>query len=421
MTIKGFTLEKRIVITGLGTLNAIANNVGDFTTALQAGTCGIKKLELFDTTEFRTQTGGQIKNFTPREYIPVEFPLKRMSRADMICLAATLEALRDAGLYPLPDSFKDEMGVAIGGGSGGLLEAESFYMELLKKGSEKARFSKLSTIYCASSADRIASGLGLSGPKTTFMTACSAGATALGYARDLIVSGQASIMLAGGVEPMCRITYAAFNALQSVDPNVCRPFDKNRAGLSLGEAAAIMVLEPLEAAIERGARIYGEILGYGVTCDSFHMTSPDEKASGAIRSMQAALHDSGLKIEDIDYINAHGTATPVNDVTETKAIKELFGKRAYKVPVSSTKSMHAHTLGAAGALEGIVSILALQHGFIPPTINYQDSDPLCDLDYVTSGSRKANLRTVLSNSFAFGGNNTTVIFGKYDGTGARHG
>jgi 3-oxoacyl-[acyl-carrier-protein] synthase II len=414
-------LEKRIVITGLGTLNSIANNVADFALALQAGVCGIKELDLFDTAEFRTHKGGQIKNFNPRDYIHQEWPLKRMSRADMISFAATLEALSDAGLYPLPDSQKVEMGVAIGGGSGGLLEAESFYMELLKKGSPKARFSKLSTIYCASSADRIASGFGLSGPKTTFMTACSAGATALGYARDLIASGQASIMLAGGVEPMCRITYAAFNALQSVDPDVCRPFDKNRAGLSLGEAAAIMVLEPLDAAINRGAKIYGEILGYGVTCDSFHMTSPDEKASGAIRSMQAALHDSGLTINDIDYINAHGTATAVNDVTETRAIKELFGKRAYSMPVSSTKSMHAHTLGAAGALEGIVSLLALLHSFVPPTINYRDSDPLCDLDYVTSGSRKANLRNVLSNSFAFGGNNTTVIFGRYDGIGGRHG
>ena len=414
-------MKKRIVITGLGTLNAIANNVADFAAALQAGTCGIKKLELFDTTEFRTQTGGQIKNFTPLDYIPQDFSLKRMSRADLISFAATLEALRDAGLYPLPDALKEEMGVAIGGGSGGLLEAESFYMELLKKGDARARFSKLSTIYCASSADRIASGLGLAGPKTTFMTACSAGATALGYARDLIVSSQASMMLAGGVEPMCRITYAAFNALQSVDPNVCRPFDKNRAGLSLGEAAAIMVLEPLDAAIERGARIYGEILGYGITCDSFHMTAPDEKASGAVRSMQAALKDSGLSIEDIDYINAHGTATPVNDVTEVKAIKEVFGKRAYLVPVSSTKSMHAHTLGAAGALEGIVSMLAILHGFIPPTINHQENDPECDLDFVTTGARKANLRTVLSNSFAFGGNNTTVIFGKYEGVGARHG
>jgi 3-oxoacyl-[acyl-carrier-protein] synthase II len=412
-------LKKRIVITGLGTLNAIANNVPDFARALQTGACGIGAIDLFDTTGFRSQTGGQIKNFVARDYITRNFSIKRMSRADILSFAATLEALRDARLYPLPEELKEEMGVVIGGGAGGLLEAEEFYGKLLRNDKD-AKLSKLSSLFCASSADRIASTLGLAGPKATFMTACSGGATALGYARDLILNGHASIMLAGGVEPMCRITYAAFNALKSVDPETCRPFDKNRAGLSLGEAAAIMVMEPLDAALARGTNIYGEVLGYGITCDSYHMTAPDEQASGAVRSMQAALKDSGLSIDDIDYINAHGTATPVNDVMETKAIKEVFGRRAYSIPVSSTKSMHAHTLGAAGALEGIVSMLALQHGFIPPTINYQDSDPLCDLDYVTAGSRAANLRTVLSNSFAFGGNNTTVIFGKYSGRGAVH-
>jgi 3-oxoacyl-[acyl-carrier-protein] synthase II len=406
--------NKRIVVTGLGTLNAVATNIPDFVQGLLSGVCGIRPLDLFDTAGFRCQNGGQIKNFVPRDYIPKDYSLKRMSRADMLSFAAALEALSDAGLYPLPQRLTEEMGVAIGGGSGGLLEAECFYKDLLKKNGRHARFSRLASVYCASSADRIASNLGLSGPKATFMTACSAGATAIGYARDLILNGQADIMLAGGVEPMCRITYAAFNALKSLDPGVCHPFDKDREGLSLGEAAAIMVLEPHDKALERGAKIYGEILGYGVTCDSFHMTAPDEKASGAVRSMQAALKDSGLSIADIDYINAHGTATPVNDITETKAIKEVFGSRAYSIPVSSTKSMTAHTLGAAGALEGVISILALTHGFIPPTINYRNPDPLCDLDYVTDGARKADLRIVLSNSFAFGGNNTTVIFGKYD-------
>ena len=412
--------KKRIVVTGLGTVNALAKNISGFAKALQEGVCGIGQLDLFDTSDFRTKNGGQIKDFVPRDYIPKEYSLKRMSRADQFSFAAALEALRDAGLYPVPAQLKEEIGVAIGGGSGGLFEAENFYGGLLKKGSSRARFSALSSIYCASSADRIASAFGLAGPKTTFMTACSAGGTALGYARDLLAGNQASIMLAGGVEPMCRITYAAFNALQSVDPDVCHPFDRDRAGLSLGEAAAIMVLEPLDEALARGAKIYAEILGYGISCDSFHMTAPDEQASGAVRSMQAALKDAGLSLDDIDYINAHGTATPVNDLTETKAIKEVFGRRAYKIPVSSTKSMHAHTLGAAGALEGVVSALALQKGFIPPTINYSNRDPLCDLDYVTEGMRKANLRAVLSNSFAFGGNNTTVIFGKYSERGARN-
>lgn len=410
-------MKKRIVITGLGTLNSIANNVPDFTRALKDGTCGIGPIDLFDTEGFRSQTGGQIKNFIARDYIPRNFSIKRMSRADMLSFAAALEALRSAGLYPPSDEMKEDFGVVIGGGAGGLLEAEEFYGKLLKT-DQNAKFSRLSALFCASSADRLASAFGFAGPKATFMTACSGGATALGYARDLILSGHASIVLTGGVEPMCRTTYAAFNALKSVDPETCRPFDKNRAGLSLGEAAAIMVLEELEAAQKRGAKIYAEVLGYGITCDSYHMTAPDENASGAVRSMQAALKDSGLSIDDIDYVNAHGTATPVNDVMETKAIKEVFGKRAYSIPVSSTKSMHAHTLGAAGALEGIVSILALQHGFIPPTIHYQESDPQCDLDYVTSGFRNASLRAVLSNSFAFGGNNTTLIFGRYSGKGA---
>ncbi|MCK9391119.1 MAG: beta-ketoacyl-[acyl-carrier-protein] synthase family protein [Syntrophales bacterium] len=412
--------KKRIVVTGMGTINAIANNVPEFVQALAEGLCGIREIDLFDTTGYRCRKGGQIHNFLPRFFIPEEFPLKRMSRADLLAFAATLEALRDAGLYPLPEAMKEDMGVAIGGGSGGLLEGESFYSDLLQKGNGKAHFSRLSSVYCASSTDRIATYLGLLGPKITLMTACSSGATVLGYARDLIRNGQAAIMLAGGTEPMCRITYSSFNALKSLDPDVCRPFDLNRGGLSLGEAAAILVLEPLEAALARGARIYGEILGYGVTCDAHHMTSPDEQASGAIRSMQAALKDSGLGPEDIDYINAHGTATTVNDAMESKAIKEVFGRRAYAVPVSSTKSMTAHTLGASGALEGIVSLLALAHGFMPPTINYRDPDPRCDLDYITEGARPATLRAVLSNSFAFGGNNTTVIFGKYPNGSAGH-
>ncbi|MDQ5986565.1 MAG: 3-oxoacyl-[acyl-carrier-protein] synthase 2 [Syntrophus sp. SKADARSKE-3] len=406
--------KQRIVITGMGTLNAVAGNVPEFTKALQDGACGIETVDLFDTAGCRCRNGGQVKRFNPHECIPSTFSMKRTSRADRLCLAATLEALRDAGLYPLTQGVREDMGIAIGGGSGGLLEAESFYADVMKKGSGKARFSTLASVYCASSADFIASQLGLFGPKITLMTACSAGGTVLGYGRDMIRNGQAAFMIAGGVEPMCKITYTSFNALKSLDPDICRPFDKNRQGLSLGEAAAIMILEPLEMALYRGARIYGEILGYGVTCDSHHMTAPDEQGSGAARSMAAALQDSGISIDDIDYINAHGTATLVNDVMETKAIKAVFGKRAYEIPVSSTKAMTGHTLAAAGALEGIVSILAMVHSFIPPTIHHRDPDPLCDLDYVSEGERRADVRAVLSNSFAFGGNNTTVIFGRYD-------
>jgi 3-oxoacyl-[acyl-carrier-protein] synthase II len=412
--------KKRIVVTGMGTINAIANNVPEFVRALAEGRCGIRDIDIFDTTGYRCRNGGQIRDFLPRSFIPAEFPLKRMSRSDLLAFAAALEALRDAGLYPLPEAIKDGMGVAVGGGSGGLLEGESFYSDLLRKGSSKAHFSRISSLYCASSTDRIAAFLGLLGPKITLMTACSSGATVLGYARDLIRNGHTAIMLAGGVEPMCRITYSSFNALKSLDPDVCRPFDRYRGGLSLGEAAAVMVLESLESALARGASIYGEILGYGVTCDAHHMTAPDEQGAGAVRAMRAALKDSGLGPEDIDYINAHGTATTVNDAMESRAIREVFGRRANAVPVSSTKSMTAHTLGASGALEGVVSLVALAYGFMPPTINYRDPDPCCDLDYITEGARPSALRAVLSNSFAFGGNNTTVIFGKRPDEGDCH-
>ncbi len=405
--------EERVVITGLGTVNALGNSVAELAEGLQQGRCGIGPVSLFDTGPFRTHTGAQLKAFDPRKRIPPWYSLKRLSRADRMALAATLEALRDAGLHPLPEDLERETGVIIGGGSGGKLEAETFFEAYLRKGG-RARFSRLAHLSCASSADVIAAKLRLQGPKTTLMTACSAGSTAVGLARDLIGNGAARMMIAGGVEPMCRTTYASFNTLKAVDPEPCKPFDRDRRGLSLGEAAAVLVLETLSDARLRGAKIYGEVLGYGVTCDAHHMTAPDSEASGAARAMKMALADAGLAPEAVDYINAHGTGTPANDVTETRAIKAVFGKRAYEIPVSSTKSMTGHTLGASGALEAVISLLAIERAFIPPTISCRHSDPECDLDYVTEGARFLAPRIVLSNSFAFGGNNTTVIFGRYE-------
>ncbi len=405
--------KERVVVTGLGTVNALAKNTADFVRALNDGLCGIGPITLFDTASFRTHNGAEVRNFNPREMIPPQFSLKRMSRADLLCFAATVEALADARLFPLPEAVRKDMGVVIGVGSGGKLEAEQFYRDYLRMQGRRARFSKLAGLCPAASADCITAHLGLRGPKTTFMTACSSSATAIGFARDLIERGDAALVIAGGVEPLCQTTYATFNALQAVDPDYCKPFDKTRRGLSLGEAAAILILESLTHARERGARIYGEILGYGVTCDAYHMTAPDVEASGAVRSIRAALADAGISPDAVDYINAHGTATAANDAMETKAVKEVFGIRARQIPVSSTKSMTGHTLGASGALEAIVSILALRHGFIPPTINHREPDPECDLDYVTEGARRAALNVVLSNSFAFGGNNTSILFGRY--------
>ncbi len=403
----------RVVVTGLGSINALAADTDSFAAALRRGECGIGPIDLFDTQGFRTHTGAQVKDFAPLSAIPRSFSRRRMSRSDLFALAAAVQALKQAGLDPIPAHLRDGMGVAIGGGAGGLLEAEAFFQDYLRRGAGKARFSRLAPVNCASSANHLALHFGLWGPKTTLMTACSSGATAIGLGRDLIATGAAEAMIVGGTEPLSRLTFASFNALQAVDPAYCRPFSGNRAGLTLGEAAGILILESLAGALARGAPILGEVLGYGVTCDAHHMTAPDVGASGAARAMRAALADAGLPPEAVDYLNAHGTGTPLNDLMETRAIKEVFGGRAGKIPVSSTKSMHGHTLGASGALEAVVSLLAINEGFIPPTIHWETADAECDLDYVTEGARAVAPGVVLSNSFAFGGNNTTVIFGRY--------
>jgi 3-oxoacyl-[acyl-carrier-protein] synthase II len=410
----------RVVITGLGTINAIARNAAEFATALKEGRCGIGPVTVFDTAAFPTQTGAEVKAFAPQEQIPAQFYGKRLSRWDALAMAATLEALRGADLFPVPDDLRENTGVAIGGGAGGMLEGEAAYQRYLCGQAEGVRFSDFSAFCCASSADHIVSKLQLWGPKATFMTACSSGATAIGYARDLIRDGMAKVMITGGTEPLTRTTYAAFNALKAVDPEYCKPFDRNRQGMSLGEGAGIMILESLAHALKRGARIHGEILGYGVSCDANHMTAPDPEASGAVRCMQMALADAGVEVSAVDYINAHGTATPANDRMETTGIKRVFGERAYRIPVSSTKSMIGHTLGAAGAIEAVASVLAIARGFIPPTIHSVVPDPECDLDYVTDGAREAALDIVLSNSFAFGGNNTSLVLGRYTPGGIGH-
>lgn len=410
--------RERVVITGLGTVNALAKNIADFSRALQRGLCGIGPLTLFDTARFQTHTGAEVKNFSPPSIIPRSF-LKRMSRADVLTFAATQEALFDASLIPFPDSLREDTGVVLGAGSGGKLEGESFFRDYIETKGRNARFSILSSLCPAASADHISAHFGLMGPKTTFMTACSSGATAIGFARDLIERRAATVVIAGGVEPLCRTTYASFNVLQAVDPEHCKPFDRNRRGLSLGEAAAIVVLESLDHAKERGATIHGEILGYGISCDAYHMTAPDSEASGAARCMEAALADAGIPAGSVDYINAHGTATPANDAMETRAVKKVFGPHAYRMPISSTKSMTGHTLGASGALEAIISILSIRERFIPPTIHLYDPDPECDLDYVSSGARESSPDIALSNSFAFGGNNTSLILGRFTEKGIR--
>jgi 3-oxoacyl-[acyl-carrier-protein] synthase II len=403
----------RVVVTGRGTVNAIAKNVKQFATALKAGLCGIGPVTLFDTTDYRTHTGAQVREFDPRQHIPKNFDLKRMSRSDCMAMAATLEALSDAGLTPFPGELAADTGVVIGGGAGGMLECEPIFAAYLKTGADRLPGTPFAAFSCASSADHIATHLKLMGPKTTFMTACSSGATAIGYGRDLILQGAADVVVCGGTEPLCRITYSAFNALQAVDPEYCKPFDRNRQGLTLGEGAGILILESLDHALTRGATIYGEVLGCGISCDANHMTAPDPNAAGAVDAMTAALDDAGISPEEVDYINAHGTATPANDRMETLGIKTVFGSQAQRIPVSSTKSMIGHTLGAAGAIEAVACMLAIEYCFVPPTIHHETQDEGCNLDVVPGAARAAAVDRVLSNSFAFGGNNTALVFGRF--------
>jgi 3-oxoacyl-[acyl-carrier-protein] synthase II len=406
---------KRVVITGAGTINSVAHDLGEFSRALHAGRCGVKPVTVIDPEGHRTAVAAEVGGVDLWERIPRPLRRKRMSRADRLGMIAAHEALQHAGLLPFPRETAPAAGVSLGSGAGGLLSGEDFFQKYLAAADKnRLPWSWMAPTYGGATADHITDAFGFLGPKTTFMTACSSGANALGQARDWIASGLADVVLAGGSEPICRMTYTAFNALRAVDPEYCKPFDRRRQGMSLGEGACFVVMESLDHASARGAAPLVEFLGYGLSGDAYHMTAPDPQGEGAARAMRAALSDAGLRPEDVDYINAHGTGTPANDVTETRAIKAVFGDRAYDIPISSTKSMIGHTLGAAGALEAAAVILALTEGFIPPTIHLEEPDPECDLDYTPKTSRPATPRTALSNSFAFGGNNTSLILGRYE-------
>ncbi|MCK4648220.1 beta-ketoacyl-ACP synthase II [bacterium] len=404
-------MAKRVVVTGLGAVCAIGKNKDEYWKSLLDGKCGIDKIDLFDTKEHRTQTGAQVKDFHPEKYISSK-KLKRMSRTDRLGIIAAQEAIRDSGL-DLEKENKEKIGVLLGAGAGGMFEAEEYHRALLIKSRSKAKPSLLISHPPCVTTDYIAKEFGLRGPRSTIVTACSSSATSIGYAADLIRNGKADIMVTGGSDALCQLTYSGFNSMRVVDKDRCRPFDKNRTGLSLGESAGILILEELEYAKNRGAKIYCEFLGYGLSGDAYHMTRPHQEARGAIQALREALRDVGIKPEEVDYINAHGTATPFNDETETLAIKEVFGERAYKIPVSSTKSMVGHCLGAAGGIEAVATALAITNNMIPPTANYEIRDPQCDLDYVPDKARKKEIGVAFSNSFAFGGNNTVLALGKY--------
>jgi 3-oxoacyl-[acyl-carrier-protein] synthase II len=399
--------SKRVAITGLGIFCSIGKNAEEFLQSLKGGESGIGPITLFDTSKYPCKIGAEIRDYRPENFFEKK-ELKRLSRADQFGLIASEEAVKSSGIDSV---LSEEVGVCLGAGAGGMFEAETYHREILLKG--KSRPSLLWPFIPSYTTDRVAERFGFSGPKSTITTACSSSATAVGYGADLIRSGRCKVVVCGGSEGLSELTFGGFSSLKVMDPSPCKPFDRKRAGMSLGEGAGILILEDFDEAEQRGAKILAEFLGYGIGGEAYHITAPEPTGMNEARMMKEALEEGGLAFTDVDYVNAHGTGTPLNDKVETLSIKNAFGERAHSIPVSSIKSSVGHCLGAAGAVEAIASVLSIVYQFIPPTLNHREGDEDCDLDYVPGKAREKEVNVVLSNSFAFGGNCTTLIFGKY--------
>jgi 3-oxoacyl-[acyl-carrier-protein] synthase II len=413
--------RRRVVVTGLGVISPVGNTVDEYWSSLVGGRSGIAPITQFDASELPVQFAGEVKGFDPEEFMDRR-TARRMDRFDQLFYAATVQAMRDAGIDYVDDPEQGaRAGAVVGSGIGGISSMEEGMDTLRTRGAERVSPYQVTRLIANMAAGDVSIGFGLLGPVTCTVTACAASANAIGDAAEIIRRGAADVMVAGGSEaPICEFGVASFAQARAVstrndDPQgACRPFDATRDGFVMAEGGGSLVLEELEHAKARGAHIYAEVLGYGMSSDAFHITLPRPGGDGAARAMQAALDDAGLDPSQIQYINAHGTSTPANDVTETAAIKTVFGDHARSLAISSTKSMTGHLLGGAGAVESIASILAMRHGVIPPTINYVHPDPECDLDYVPNEPRERDLHVVMSNSFGFGGHNAVLVYGTYD-------
>ncbi|MBS1856997.1 MAG: beta-ketoacyl-[acyl-carrier-protein] synthase family protein [Acidobacteria bacterium] len=404
---------KRVVVTGIGVISPIGSGKAQFWEALLEGKSGIRPVASFDTSAFPVHIGAEVLDFQAERYLRRLAPAS-MGRASQLATAAARLALDDSGL-DLAHADRRAVGTSIGTTSGEPQFVE-LYNDLRKAGNVEQAPAEIFPRYsCSSISVHVATEFDLRGPCLTIPTACAAGNHAIGQGFDLIRTGRVEAVLAGGADSFSRIPYMGFARLGAIAPQRCQPFDRNRKGMVPGEGAGMILLESLDRAVARGARIYAEVLGYGLSCDSHHMTASHPEGDGAIRAMQAALKDSGVGIEDIDYISAHGTGTPTNDRVESTAMCRLFGERARHVPMSSIKSMVGHTMGAASAIEAAACTLALDTGWIPPTINHEESDPDFDLDYVPNQSRQTRPQVVLNNAYAFGGNNASVCFRRYEG------
>lgn len=410
--------RKRVVVTGLSAITPIGNTLSEYWEGLLAGKNGIGPITLFDPSRHDCRIAGEVKGFDPHNYMERK-EAKRMDRFAQFAVAASKQALVDANLE-INDLNAEQVGVIIGTGIGGLKVLEDQQEIYLTRGPDRCSPFMIPMMIANMAAGLVAIHTGAKGPNTCTVTACAAGSNAIGDAFRLVQRGYAQAMICGGTEsavtPLAVAGFAAMKALstRNDDPaHACRPFDRDRDGFIIGEGAGVLILEELEHAKSRGAKIYAEIVGYGLTCDAYHMTAPVPGGAGAARAMELALKDAGITPELVDYINAHGTSTPPNDSTETKAIKKALGDSAYKVAISSTKSMTGHLLGGSGGIEAVASVMATAHDKIPPTINLENPDPECDLDYVPHQGREQTVNVAMSNSFGFGGHNATLVFRKF--------
>ena len=411
-------MKRRVVITGLGAITPIGLNVSDFWNSCKEGVCGIEPISYFDTSDFKAKLAAELKGFDAKNFMDAK-QAKRMETFSQYAVAAAKEALEDAQIdMEKEDSFR--VGVSVGSGIGSLQAMEREHSKLLDKGPSRVAPLLVPLMISNMAAGNVGIQFGLRGKNINIVTACATGTHSIGEAFRSIAYGEAEVMLAGGSEasisPIGVAGFAALTALNTTEDKTRAsiPFDKDRAGFVMGEGAGILILEELEHAKQRGAKIYAEIVGYGATCDAFHITSPAEDGSGAAKAMEYALKDAELAPEDVDYVNAHGTSTYYNDLFETKAIKLAFGEHAYKLKINSTKSMVGHLLGAAGGVEAVVCVKSIEDSYLHKTVGLENTDEDCDLDYCKGSGVSMPVNVAISNSLGFGGHNATIVFKKYE-------
>jgi len=403
-------MRKRVVITGLGVVSAVGNSIPEFWDSLIGGKDGTKEITAFDPSPYRTKMAAEVSNFEPEAHFSKK-EIRRLSRCDQFGLVAFREAWRSAQLdRDLVD--RERAGVVLGAGSGGILSVEKYFRDFYQ-GLKRPSPSLLISYSLATTTDHIAIESGLKGLRSTTTTVCSSSSASIGVAYEMIQTGLVDVMVTGGSDSLCEVSYSGFGSLKLIDPESCKPFDKRRQGLIIGEGAGLLILEELEHALRRDAPIRSEFMGYGICADAYHLTAPEPNGEGVERVIRIALDHAGITPEGVDTINAHGTATPFNDIAETRGIKRVFGERAKDIPISGIKSMVGHCLGSAGGIEAVATVLTVENGIIPPTIHYQVPDPLCDLNYTPNQSIQREVRAALSNSFAFGGNNVCLVFKKF--------